>query len=457
MLRRIEAARPSLARIAWIAGLSLAACGDGDGADTKPSSQTSVVEAHLPAPPAQNDPAFSVSGLRAWYLVGDGLTPGNDLLELSVVAPPAVERVDLWIDGGSEPVHLERAADGFHATTDVAALGAGDHELLLSADASDTAFAALSLRRSHAMYVVTSTDWDDADNANFRLAYQEELHALHPALEITHLVGPYTFTDPSVTPERRAQLAAWVLGMVSAHGDEIGLHIHPYCNFVSTTTVPCNEEPSISQSTPDPTGYTVTNESYTEAEFEELLHAADALFEANGLPKPTAYRAGAWTLAAHNLRALASAGFRVDSSAVNWARLEEWQGQPGATLYEWNQEHWARIDDTSQPYYPSTDDPVVDGAPHSSVLELPDNGALVDYVTGDEMIGIFDANWDGSPLEGPRVLSVGWHPPNLTNDYRDRMDALFSHVDRFLAADDGGPVVYATMTEMTKVFPAPEP
>lgn len=440
-------------RIAWVLALSLAACGDGEGGPAKPTSQTSVVEAKLPKAPGQNDPAYAVSGLSSWYLVGDGLTPGSDSLELSVAAPAGVERVDLWIDG-SGPVHFERAAGGFHATADIAGLAAGEHELLLSADARDTAFAALSLRRSHAMYVVTSTDWDDADNANFRLAYQEELHTWHPALKITHLVGPYTFTDPSVTAERRAQLASWVLGMVSAHGDEIGLHIHPYCTFVSTTEVPCNEEPSIAQSTPDPTGYTVTNESYTEAEFEALLLAADAVFQANGLPKPTAYRAGAWTLAAQNLRALASAGYRVDSSAVNWARLEEWDGIAGATLYDWNKEHWARIDDTSQPYYPSTDDPVVDGAPHSVVLELPDNGALVDYVTGEEMIAIFEANWDGGVLDAPRVLSVGWHPPNFSTAYQGRMHELFTYVDQFLAASDGGPVVYATMTDMTKVFPA---
>ena len=47
-----------------------------------------------------------------------------------------------------------------------------------------------------------------------------------------------------ITPERRQLLVVWVTGQRDTHGDEIGLHIHPYCNFVDTTSVPCRTEPS---------------------------------------------------------------------------------------------------------------------------------------------------------------------------------------------------------------------
>jgi len=36
------------------------------------------------------------------------------------------------------------------------------------------------------------------------------------------------------------------------------------------------------------------------------------------------------------------------------------------------------------------------GAATLPILEVPDNGVMIDYVTLPEMNGIFDANWDGS-------------------------------------------------------------
>jgi hypothetical protein len=194
--------------------------------------------------------------------------------------------------------------------------------------------------------------------------------------------------------------------------------------------------------------------SYTEDEFATLLMAADTLFVDNGLGKPTSFRAGGWSAEAHTLRALARTGYVADTSAVNWARLEEWEGLPGTMLYEWNKEHWATIGDTSQPYYPNEDDALSSEAPTLSILQVPDNGALVDYVKGAEMIEIFTANWPGGALPEPRQLSVGYHPPNFTTGYKNRMDELFTHVDQFLISADKGPVVYETLSPMAAVWPA---
>ena len=137
---------------------------------------------------------------------------------------------------------------------------------------------------------------------------------------------------------------------------------------------------------------------------------------------------------------------------MNWARLEEWDGQPGATLFSWTKEHWSTIGDTSQPYYPSQADIQKPGSPDVGVLEVPDNGALVDYVSADEMIQIFTANWPGGALPEPRVLSIGFHPPNFNQGYEGRIDDTLVHVDQFLASADTGPVVYARLSELTKVW-----
>ena len=434
-------------RLASAAAMALmSACGGGSGA---PGDK--------PTPPAENDPDYRIEHVRNWLLIGNAVTPGHDDIEMQVFAPSGVDTVDVWLD--DQPgLRLTRGDDGdFRQVIDASELAAGEHELLFAADGDDTAFARLVVRRSHPLYVVVTNDWDDADNSDASLEQQERLRGFHPELRMTHFVGPYTYTDETVTPERRQLLTDWVLGQREEHGDEIGLHIHPWCNFIDTTGVECRTEPSTVYSQGDETGYTVICSAYSDEEFTDILLAADAIFEENGLGKPTSFRAGGWTAELGTLRALAAAGYVADASALNWARLEEWQGQQNGVLYSWNMEHWSSIDDTSQPYYPSEGDILVAGDPAIPVLEVPDNGIMVDYVTGDEMIDVFDANWDGvTPLEQPIVYSIGYHPPNFVSEYRVRITEALTHAEQFLASQDAGPVVYATVSEMADVWQRPQ-
>jgi hypothetical protein len=228
--------------------------------------------------------------------------------------------------------------------------------------------------------------------------------------------------------------------------------VHPYCNFVETTSVTCRHEPSFGYVS-DETGYTVELSSYTQEESEVLFEAAVALFEANDIGTPTSFRAGGWTAATHTLEALAATGFVVDTSGANWARLEEWEGIEDAGLYEWNQANWACIDDTSQPYYASEADICASEPPVIPILEVPDNGALVDYVSYYEIVEIFDANWPGGALAQPTSYVTGYHPVSYDVMNAIALEGGLDHIDQFLAQDDAGPVVYETMSNMALVWP----
>jgi len=427
------------------------ACGD----DGPPPPNVQAPKAN---PAGGNDPAFSIQRTRAWYLVGNDLTEGDDAFEIQVVAPEGVGYIDLWLDG-QPGVRLQDAGTDHRQVVDITDLAPGEYEVRLAADGSDTAFASVFFVRSHPLYVLVSTDWDDADNSAEALELQQTLHDNHAELRLTHFVGPYTFTDETVSDERRGELAAWVLDLKARYDDEIGLHIHPYCNFVSTTGVQCKTQPSFTRPAGDETGYTVILGTYTEQEFAAMLETADALFEANGLGKPTSFRAGGWSAEIHTLAALASAGYVVDTSANNWARLEEWDnddlGDVEANLYDWNKQHWSSIGDTSQPYYPNATDILSDAAPHVPLLEVPDNGILVDYVSYLEMNEIFQANWPGGALATPTVFQIGFHPSNFDYDYMRRIDAVLDDTDMYRASRDDGPVVYATLSEMATVWPLP--
>src|SRR5690606_24402284 len=139
----------------------------------------------------------------------------------------------------------------------------------------------------------------------------------HADLRMTHFVGPYTFTDPQVTPARRAELVAWLVHQRDTFADEIALHIHPYCNFVESAGVTCVTDQSTVYSS-DATGYTVKLGAYDRPTFGLLLDRAIELFAEYGLNRPRTFRAGGWTATLDTLGALADKGFTADTSALNW-------------------------------------------------------------------------------------------------------------------------------------------
>jgi len=417
------------------------ACGGGaDGPSETP-----------PTAPTENDPAFTIQQVRDYYLIGNDATPGQDELIVQVLAPDGVGVVDAWVDG--EPgIRLSVAVEGFAQIIDIADLDAGEHELLLAADGADTAFARVTFHRTHPLYILVTTDWDDPDNSDESLRLQEELHDEHPELRLTHFVGPYTFTDPAIAADRVDDLVDWVTGMRDAYDDEIGLHIHPYCNFVEAAGLTCITSPSYRYALQDSTGYSVFLGAYTEEQFTTLVAKADELFAAHGLGKATTFRAGGWTAELSTLGALHANGYVADTSAVNAPPLEE---EATSLLYDWAIDYWSEIGATSQPYYPSETDIQAPGDPSVPVLEVPDNGNLVDYVTAEEMMAIFDANYTGGVLEAPVTYVIGYHPPNFDTPgrgYPERIHQALLHAEQFLASRGAGPVVYATLHEMPLVW-----
>jgi len=420
---------------------SLVACGDPDPNPNRPSS------------PTENDPAFSSQGLDGWYLIGDAATPGNDQLTAIITAPDGTDYVDMYIPG-KKPIRMISQDGAFAVDVSIKDLPVGAHEVLFSANSDTHAFASHTLNRSAAYYVLVTTDYDFSDPGITAIGYMDKLHADHPDMTITHFWAPYTYTDPMVTAARRTELDTWIKKQNADHGDEIALHIHPWCHFVVSAGVTCITNASTTMPAGDPEGYTVKLSAYEHDPMVQLLERAKAIFNERGLGTPVTFRAGGWTADLNTLQALADTGFIADTSALNWARIEEWNGYE---LFTWNMTHWNPINDTTQPYYPSTTD-VLTSSPGSNMtlLQVPDNGVMIDYVSKEEMIGLFDTNWDGQPFESPRTLMMGFHPakgmPNT--EYYKVNDFLF-YADGHLAKLGKGPVVYITLQDVTAAFPAP--
>ena len=120
-----------------------------------------------------------------------------------------------------------------------------------------------------------------------------------------------------------------------------------------------------------------------------------------GLGTPKTFRAGGWTADASTLLALDDNGYVADSSALNWQYIEEWKGKE---LYTWTMSHWSQITDTSQPYYPSTTDPQA-SQPGSNIkmLEVPDNGVMIDYVSVAQMSDLRRELRRSTPRDGAHL------------------------------------------------------
>ena len=453
----MELRRPHLGLVLLGALSVLPACGGGDDTGTGGGGSTTTTtatdpEVVRPADPSANDATFAVAGVPRYLLAGDDLTPPTASFELRVTPPEGVTEVDLWLDD-AEVLPLEKDGADFVIAVDATALAVGDHQLMLAERDAEQGFHRADFVKGHALYVMISTDWDFPDVDNRVLDHHEELHVAHPELVITHLIGPYTYTDPAIPQARRDEITSWAKGMRDDHGDEIGLHVHPRCTFVEAAGLPCLTEPSVAYTMGDPSGYTVRLGAYSRADWDVLFAKAAEIWGEIGFGKATSFRAGAWTLETHVAQALADAGFVADSSAVSWAYLEEWEG---ADLYSWNKEQWAPIGDTSQPYYP-TEDSILPGGSGEKIplLEVPDNGAMVDYWTVEEMKKILDANWTEGALAAPIQVSTGFHPAPeayYSKEEYDRLDAFFTYVDERLASKTAGPVVYIAMSDAAKVW-----
>jgi hypothetical protein len=409
-----------------------------------------------PSAPEINDPAYAVTG-KEWYLVGNAATPGDETVKLTVAPKAGTKSIEAWI-GEDDPLPLVATGDGTFVLEMAAAnLPVGDHDVLLVANDGGKAFAKTTLHRSAPYYVLVTTDWDFSDPGNRANDYQVQLHADHPELRMTHFVGPYTFTDPAMMAPRKAELVQWLLAMRDTHHDEIGLHIHPYCHFVESAGISCVTDQSTVYAGGDQTGYTIKVSAYDRAQFGTLLEHANTLFEANGLNKARTFRAGGWTASLATLQALADKGFIGDTSALNWARIEEWKNAiPGTRtneLYRWNMENWNPINDTSQPYWVSQNNVLTAEAPTLPILEVPDNGVMIDYVTLEEMNGLFDTNWDRKALAAPTTLMMGFHP-STSFDAKEygRVDGFLDYADKHLATQGNGPVVYITLADVVGAY-----
>ncbi len=276
--------------------------------------------------------------------------------------------------------------------------------------------------------IVVSVDWEgrDLDAANLRA--MSEFRAAMPGVRIVQFLNAAYFTKPqansaAVTTQIRSTLLP---------GDELGLHIHGWKRLFEASGVKFRTTPNfwgtneLANDCAFDCGHEVPISAYDEAELEKVIRFSVTTLEGNGLGHARSFRAGGWMAKDHVRQALVANGIVWDSSAVPQPFLAgELRGLP---VLDWLGELWRDTTPASQPYKIST--------PAGTLNEVPDNGALADYVTAEEMVDVFQqakARYLKNKTQ-PQVVSLGFHQETATR-YLPRLRDALVRIDAIARAE----------------------
>jgi hypothetical protein len=249
------------------------------------------------------------------------------------------------------------------------------------------------------VHIAVSVDWEGREISDENIAAFTLFRAAHPQVPLTHFINAAYFDKAEANAE---DVIRRMRAIIQSH-DELGLHIHPWKSLVESAGVVYRSGPTIwgverpeRKGWPDP-GHDVSVEAYTTDEFQKLVAHSKKVLDANGFALSKSFRAGAWLAGPRVLEAVRREGFLVDSSATD----TKWHTKIAQfALPQMIRDIWPDVTADTQPFYIST--------PAGDILEMPDTGALADYVSAQQMADhIIDAI---SKLDQTdRYVHIGFH------------------------------------------------
>jgi hypothetical protein len=291
--------------------------------------------------------------------------------------------------------------------------------------------------------IVVSVDWEGRDLLPQNLDAMKSLRRDYPTVRIVQFLNAAYFTKPGASATTvRDQIKSTLLPT-----DDLGLHIHGWKRLFEASGVTFRSTPTfwgrnyLSNDCAFDCGHEVPISAYSEPELEKVIGYSIATLEANGLGHARSFRAGGW-MAKDNVRqALVAKGILWDSSAVPQPYLAAELGT--LPLLQWVGDEWKGTNAASQPYVITT--------AKGPLKEVPDNGALADYVSADEMVDVFQqakTRWSADKKKN-QVVTIGFHQETAAT-YLPRIRAA---LDRILAiaAAEKIPITRAT-TKSLRVY-----
>jgi hypothetical protein len=385
----------------------------------------------------------TVATERRWYTVPDGLDRLLVKVTATFDADPTAGAPFVTVGGGPE-LPLARVGSTWSASGSVEGLPVGEqtvalYERLASRPPIATKVAETRFVLSQPEYVVWTLDFEGDASGDAELT---NTAAIADDLKIPMSVfwNPRAWTTTQVSTERQDTMLTWTKGRL-AKGDEVGLHLHMWLDYVRAAGVVSRASPSWAGRGD---GYDVPMTAYSEAEQRTLIDYGLKLMAEHALPRPTSFRAGGDIGDAATLRAVAAAGFNADCTAV----AKDYPSI-GRIPYPWN------LPVGAQPYRPSaTDANAVGDLP---LLEAPTIGGNTYGFTLNTIQPQIRANLAlfapaGAVASERRAITVVSHPGTIVPTERTAIEALLGAFAPLRYDADTGPVRFVTLAQLAKAY-----
>jgi len=281
--------------------------------------------------------------------------------------------------------------------------------------------------------VAVSVDWEGRDLLDENLQAFVDFHKAHPDVPLTHFLNAAYFTKTDADEKKIAEQIRQTLRPI----DELGLHIHPWKSLVEAAGINYRSKPTIwgegrSRSvskTDEDVGHDISIEAYATDEMQKIVRKSREILNSNGFDLGTSFRAGAWLAGPHVREAIRREGFLVDSSATD----TKWHGRIAQyDLPAMIRSIWPNVTSTTQPFFIET--------PAGKLLEMPDTGALADYVTVEEMVGHIQDAVEKLNAKHHRFAHIGFHQ-ETSAEYAPRVIAAIQEIK----AKFGKRVIFETL------------
>lgn len=255
------------------------------------------------------------------------------------------------------------------------------------------------------LQLVVTVDWEGRELRDDNLRAMEDLRTKFPQLKIVQFLNAaYFVKDGAVAADVATQMRRAL-----RPGDEKGLHIHGWKRLFEASGVTFRASPTFwgtsldahGQECSDDCGHEVPISLYTEGELRKVVKLSLDTLETNGFGRAKSFRCGGWMAKLPVREAVAAEGIRYEHSAVPTVFLQPKLGT--MPVYGWLSELWQGTTNVSQPYAINT--------ATTPLTEVPDNGALADYVSAQQMIDTFEANKAAFLQDRKKsvVFSIGFH------------------------------------------------
>ncbi len=389
-------------------------------------------------------PTATVIGGRRWYTIPDGLSQDRAVVgvEMASEAVAGQPRARLRSTGEIVPLALTvRAGPQWSGSLGLAGVAPGEQSvdfMVRMRDGTDRVVATKTFLLSQPVYVVWTLDFegDAASNETMDNAYAINRSYFVP---MTIMWNPRVWTTTDVSPERAKVMQQWTMNIASAGNGEIALHLHAWTDFVRAAGVAPRTAPNWGGRSD---GYDVPLTAFDETDTRKLIDHALALMSAHGMPKPTTFRAGGLFANAANLRAVAAAGFTVDTSATP-------AGGFGRLLLPWT------LPKDAQPYRPSASDANVPG--DLPLLEVPNIAGNTYALDTKTIRPVIDADLAmigaaGQVATTRKTLTLVSHPGTIDATERAAIESLFQSFEPYRYDRDHGPVRFVTLAQLAQAM-----